>query len=130
MEFNVGLLWDNTTLSINASHSNSIESLYSNIDETAKVTLTPNATTGYNVTFYQNNAAQPPVFIKLLQLINNTYVTGCGYTDPNNANTSYGFILALAGKYDASGIRLVNEQAFPLYSNFQNNSYANITQAG
>ncbi|TDG48788.1 hypothetical protein AWZ03_004691 [Drosophila navojoa] len=130
LEFNVGLLWDNTTLSINASHSSSSESLYSNIDESAKVTLTPQATTGYNVTFYQNNAAQPPVFIKLLQLINNTYVTGCGYTDPNNANTSYGFILAMAGMYNAEGIKLVNDQAFPLYSNFQNNSYANITQAG
>ncbi|XP_023178979.2 uncharacterized protein LOC111604941 [Drosophila hydei] len=129
LSFSVGLLSDNTTLSINASHSSSTTSLYSNIDESANVTLVPQAKTGYNVTFYQGQSAQPTVFIKLLQLVNSTYITGCGYTDPQNNATSFGFILS-SGNYSPTGIKLVNDQAFPLYSNFQNNTYANITQAG
>ncbi|XP_064550769.1 uncharacterized protein LOC135436923 [Drosophila montana] len=130
LEFTVGLKDDKVTLSINASHSSSATSLFQNIDETANVTLVANAKTGYNVTFYQGSAAQSPVFIKLLQIVNNTYVTGCGYTNASDNSTSYGFILGIPDKYTAAGIKLVNDGAFPLYNNFLNNTYANITQQG
>ncbi|EDW59399.1 uncharacterized protein [Drosophila virilis] len=130
LEFTVGLLHDNVTLSINASHSSSSTSLFQNVDEKANVTLVANAKTGYNVTFFQGSTPQAPVYIKLLQIVNSTYITGCGYTNATDNSTSYGFILGAPNKYTAEGIKLVNDGAFPLYNNFLNNTYANITQQG
>ncbi|KAH8420868.1 hypothetical protein KR222_007465, partial [Zaprionus bogoriensis] len=128
LEFRVGLLNDNTTLSINATHSSSSSSLYQNVDEPeVNVTLTSGATTGYNVSLTANN----PVFIKLLELTNNnTYLVGCGFTNSSDNSTSFGFILGRASQYNDTGLNLANAEASAKYSNFINNTYSVITQKG
>ncbi|XP_034485793.1 uncharacterized protein LOC117790447 [Drosophila innubila] len=127
MEFRVQLLSDNTTLSLNASHSATPTSLWQDINEpTQRLTLTPNATTGYNVTFNGKNYE----FVKLLQLVNSTYLVGCGYTNATNSSTGYGFILGRYGKYNTTGLQTVNNNAAVLYKDFTNNNYTIVRQDG
>jgi len=128
MEFNVKLLKDNTTLSFNTSHSSTPTSLYQNINEpSVNVTLVPSATTGYNVTFNANTH----VFIKFLAPYNNnTYLVGCGYTNASDYKTSYGFILGRDGNFNATELRMVNNEASALYSDFTNNTLNTIVQQG
>ncbi|XP_034485792.1 uncharacterized protein LOC117790446 [Drosophila innubila] len=127
MQFRAELLSDNKTLSFNASHSTTPTSLWQDINEpTQRLTLTPNATTGYSVTLDGKNYK----FIKLLQLVQTNYLIGCGYTNAANSSTGYGFILGRDGKYNDAGIKSVNNYAAGFYKDFTNNNYTTILQDG
>ncbi|EDV93564.1 uncharacterized protein LOC6563140 [Drosophila grimshawi] len=122
---------DQNTLNISAIHSSSSTSLYQNVQERAIVKLVNGGTSGYSVTFITDNTEQTPVFIKLLQLVeNNNFIVGCGYTNASDASTSYGFILGRSGHYNSTATATVNNNAAALYSNFQNNAYGSIEQDG
>ncbi|KAH8292282.1 hypothetical protein KR054_008039 [Drosophila jambulina] len=123
---NIGF-WNNTNMLVNVSHSENNQSLYQNVEEKANITLV-SGQTFYNVSF-QDGQKQNHVTIKLLELVSDTYLLGCSYTDPSNASTSAGFILARAN-YSISLIPQVNTDASVKYSNFVNGTIYNVTQAG
>ncbi|KAI8044297.1 uncharacterized protein LOC128266229 [Drosophila gunungcola] len=121
---NVGF-WQNTNMLVNVSHSSSSTSLLADVHESANITLVAGSTAGYNVSIVKGNQ-QEHVFIKLLQFVNNTYLTGCRYTG-SDASTSAGFILARSN-YTAEGVKIANTNASAYYSNFQASTYGNVTQ--
>ncbi|XP_017056057.1 uncharacterized protein LOC108097956 [Drosophila ficusphila] len=122
-------IWNNTNMLVNISHSSTNLSTYVDVYETANITLNAtNPLAGYNVSIV-NGSQTKYVWVKLLQFVNSTYVTGCSYTDANNASTSAGFILARSS-YTPDGIKIANNNASASWSNFQQNVYGNVTQLG
>lgn len=119
---------DNTTLSINSTHSSSPSSLYQNVnDPEVTVNVSDPYTGGYNVSFTANH----PVLIKLLQLSSDkTYLVGCGYTNATNNATSFGFILGRGNLYNDTGLKAANDEASLKYSNFINSTYSVVLQKG
>uniref|UniRef100_A0A6P4EQ89 Uncharacterized protein LOC108043145 n=1 Tax=Drosophila rhopaloa TaxID=1041015 RepID=A0A6P4EQ89_DRORH len=122
---NVGYL-GNTNVLVNVTHSSSNVSLLADVHESANITLVAGSTTGYNVSIVQGQNTEY-VFIKLLQYVNNTYLVGCRYSNGSDTSSSAGFILARAN-YTAEGVKISNNNAAPLFSNFQANTYGNVTQ--
>ncbi|KAH8243228.1 hypothetical protein KR032_005643 [Drosophila birchii] len=126
IDLNIGF-WNNTNMLVNVSHSANTQSLYKNVDEKANITLVTGQTS-YNVSF-TDGQKQSFVTIKLLDLVSDTYLVGCSYTDAANASTSAGFILARSN-YTVSLIPQVNANASVNFSNFVNGTIYNVTQAG
>ncbi|KAH8362899.1 hypothetical protein KR084_002765 [Drosophila pseudotakahashii] len=120
--------WEKTNMLVNVSHSSNNASTLVDVYESANITLTTNNLSGYNVTFVNNQKNQnETVYIKLLSYVNSTYLVGCSYTDAQNTSTSAGFILGRSN-YTPQGINIANNEASTSYSNFQNNTYGNVTQ--
>ncbi|XP_017083935.1 uncharacterized protein LOC108116510 [Drosophila eugracilis] len=117
-----------TNMLVDVSHASNNVSTLIDVFEKANVTLVTGQTTGYNVTF-TNGQSQDYVFIKILDLVNSTYLLGCSYTDANNASTSAAFILGRSN-YTLDGVKIANNDASTKFSNFQNNTYGNVTQLG
>ncbi|KAH8265485.1 hypothetical protein KR038_009014 [Drosophila bunnanda] len=126
IDLSVGF-WNNTNMLVNVSHSANNQSLYQDVNEQANITLVTGQTS-YNVNF-TGSQQQSVGTIKLLELVSDTYLLGCSYTDPANASTSAGFILARYN-YSASLIPEINANASVKYSNFVNGTVYNVTQAG
>ncbi|KAH8389392.1 hypothetical protein KR200_008175 [Drosophila serrata] len=119
--------WNNTNMLVNVSHSANTQSLYQNEYEKANITLVPGQTS-YNVNF-TGGQKQSLVTIKLLELVDDTYLLGCSYTDSSNSSTSAGFILARSN-YSSFLIPEVNANASVKYTNFVNGTIYNVTHAG
>ncbi|XP_016952889.1 uncharacterized protein LOC108026460 [Drosophila biarmipes] len=117
--------WNYNNLLVNVSHSSSNVSTLVDVYETANITLVANQVTGYNVSFI-NGQKNETVFVKLLDYVNSTYLIGCSY-DPNNVSKSAGFILGRSS-YTPEGIKIANNDASTKFSNFQNNTFGNVTQ--
>ncbi|KAH8326453.1 hypothetical protein KR067_007796 [Drosophila pandora] len=113
---------------VNVSHSISTTNLKTEPHETANITLIAGSTAGYNVSFLEGQETSYK-FVKVLQLINNTYLVGCSYTNASDASTSAGFILAKLG-YNYTLTEKVNNDAASLYTNFQSGTVNNVTQTG
>ncbi|XP_039494205.1 uncharacterized protein LOC120453523 [Drosophila santomea] len=120
--------WNSNYLLVNVSHSSNVASTLVDVYETANITLLANNLSGYNVSLV-NGQKQEYVFVKLLSYVNSTYLVGCTYTDANNASTSAGFILGRSS-YTPEGVQTANNDASVSFSNFQNNTYGNVTQLG
>ncbi|KAH8236504.1 hypothetical protein KR026_003820 [Drosophila bipectinata] len=112
---------------VNVSHSISTTNLKTESRESANITLS-SGSNGYNVSFVEGQDTTYK-FVKVLQLINNTYLVGCTYTNANDASTSAGFILAKSG-YNYTLTEGVNNNASALYTNFQSGVVNNVTQTG
>ncbi|KAH8347438.1 uncharacterized protein [Drosophila kikkawai] len=125
IDVNIGF-WNNTNMLVNVSHSANTQSLYQNVYEKANISLS--GKTSYNVSF-TDGQRESFVTIKLLELVSDTYLLGCSYTDASNVSTSAGFILARAN-YSSSLIPQVNANASVNYSNFVNGTVHNVTHIG
>ncbi|XP_017008980.2 uncharacterized protein [Drosophila takahashii] len=120
-------IWNNSNVLVNVSHSSNNLSTLVDVYETANITLSAsNNLVGYNVSLV-NGQKNEYVYVKLLSYVNSTYLVGCSYTDANNASTSAGFILGRSN-YTTQGINKANNDASTSFTNFQNNTYGNVTQ--
>ncbi|XP_016926100.4 uncharacterized protein [Drosophila suzukii] len=118
--------WNNTNMLVNVSHSSSNVSTLVDVYESANITLVENGLSGYNVSLV-NGQKNETVFVKLLSYVNSTYLIGCSYTNASNVSTSAGFILGRS-TYTVQGINIANNDASVNFTNFQNNTYGNVTQ--
>ncbi|KAH8336289.1 hypothetical protein KR074_008557 [Drosophila pseudoananassae] len=112
---------------VNVSHSISTTNLQTESRESANITLSTGSN-GYNVSFVENQQTTYK-FVKVLQLINNTYLVGCTYTNASDASTSAGFILAKFG-FNYTLTEKVNNDAATQFTNFQAGVVNNVTQTG
>lgn len=126
ISLNVAFWNNNNYMLVNVSHSSNVASTLVDVYETANITLVENNLSGYNVTLV-NGQKQEYVFVKLLSFVNSTYLVGCTYTNATNTSTSAGFILGRS-TYTPEGVRIANNDASVSFSNFQNNTYGNVTQ--
>ncbi|XP_033166579.1 uncharacterized protein LOC117145148 [Drosophila mauritiana] len=126
ISLNVAFWNNNSNMLVNISHSSNAASTLVDVYETANITLVENNLSGYNVTLV-NGQKQEYVFVKLLSYVSSTYLVGCSYTDASNASTSAGFILGRSN-YTLEGVKIANNDASVSFSNFQNNTYGNVTQ--
>ncbi|EDV49043.1 uncharacterized protein LOC6553066 [Drosophila erecta] len=120
--------WQNTNMLVNVSHTSNAASTLVDVYENANITLVENNSAGYNVTLV-NGQKKEYVFVKLLSYVNSTYLVGCTYTDASNVSTSAGFILGRSS-YTPEGVKTANNDAALSFSNFQANTYGNVTQFG
>lgn len=100
------------------------------MDKSAQATVNVsvvNANTGFNVSYSNANGANTTY--KILSTDYNSNVVLCGFTNSNDASTSFGIILTRKQLVNATWLMEVKSNASQILPGFNDSTTANITQS-